>query len=55
MDAGLSLKPTGLLYVVIFEFHASPSASREGLLNGCVVSSSAYQIKLIGSGYHVEV
>lgn len=54
MDAGLRLKPTRLLYVVIFEFHASPSASREELLNGRVVSSSAYQIKLIGSGYHVE-
>lgn len=54
VDPCLHLKPTGLLYGVILEFHASLSASREELLNGCVVSSGAYRIKLIGASYHAE-
>lgn len=29
-------------------------ASREELLNGCVVSGGAYRIKLIGASYHAE-
>lgn len=48
--SGLYLKPTGLLYVVIFQFHASLPVSGEELLTGSVVSSSAYQIELIVSG-----
>ncbi len=51
-SSGLHLKPTGLLYVVIFEFHASPPASREELSNES--GQSQYRIKLIVSIHHVE-